>query len=101
MLNVRVRTISDHGATIAGYTTQIFFSDADKDRVLRGAAAYNTRSPHNDPTSDENDTVLSRADFATNIVKIKGSIKHGFKATFNIALDNAEVDAKGSLGRPN
>ena len=35
------------GATIAGYTTQIFFSDADNDRVLTGAAPYNTRSPQN------------------------------------------------------
>ena len=100
-IHVRVRKLSHRGATIAGYTTQIFFSDADNDRVLTGAAPYNTRSPQKDPTTDENDTVLTRADFATNIVNVNGQIEHGFKTTFNIALDNAEVDAKGSLGRPN
>ena len=100
-IHVRVRKLSHRGATIAGYTTQIFFSDADNDRVLTGAAPYNTRSPQNDPTTDENDTVLTRADFATNIVNVNGSIEHGFKTTFDIALDNVEVDAKGSLGRPN
>ena len=100
-IHVRVRKLSHRGATIAGYTTQIFFSDADNDRVLTGAAPYNTRSPQKDPTTDENDTVLTRADFATNIVNVNGSIEHGFKTTFNIALDNAEVDANGSVGRPN
>jgi protocatechuate 3,4-dioxygenase beta subunit len=99
-IHVRVRKLSHSGSTIAGYTTQIFFSDADNKRVLTGAAPYNTRSPQNDPTTDENDTVLIRADFATNIVSVKGSIDHGLRATFNIALDNAEVDATGSLGRP-
>lgn len=99
-IHVRVRRLSDSGATIAGYTTQIFFSDADNKRVLTGAAPYNTRSPRTDPTTDENDTVLTRADFATNIVPVKGSIEHGFRSTFNIALDNTEVDARGSLGRP-
>jgi len=37
-IHVRVRTLSSRGATIAGYTTQIFFSDADNDRVLTRAA---------------------------------------------------------------
>ena len=69
--------------------------------MLAGAAPYNTRSPQNDPTTDENDTVLTRADFATNIVNVNGSIEQGFKTTFDIALDNVEVDAKGSVGRPN
>jgi hypothetical protein len=87
--------------TIAGYTTQIFFSDIDNDRVLTGAAPYNTRSPRKDPTTDENDTVLSSADDTTNIVAVKGSIAKGFSATFNIALNNTEVNAKGSLSRPN
>ena len=59
-IHVRVRKLSSSGATIAGYTTQIFFSDADNDRVLTGAAPYNTRSPQKDPTTDENDTVLQQ-----------------------------------------
>ena len=99
-IHVRVRKLHSSGATIAGYTTQIFFSDADNTRVLTGAAPYNTRSPQTDPTTDENDTVLTRADFATNIVKVKGSIRSGYAAVFNIAGDAAEVAATGSLGRP-
>ena len=86
-IHARVRKLSHTGATIAGYTTQIFFSDADNDRVLTGATPYNTRSPQTDPTTDQNDTVLTSADFATNIVKVNGTIEHGFKTTFNIALD--------------
>src|SRR5262249_50834139 len=85
----------------AGYTTQIFFSDADNTRVLTGAAPYSTRSPQTDPTSDENDTVLTAADFATNVIRVKGSIRHGYTAVFDIAADIAEGDAAGSLGRPN
>ena len=69
--------------------------------MLTGAAPYNTRSPQKDPTTDENDTILTRAGFATNIVNVNGTIERGFKTTFNIALDTAEVDATGSLGRPN
>jgi protocatechuate 3,4-dioxygenase beta subunit len=100
-IHVRVRKLSHGGSTIAGYTTQIFFSDADNDRVLTGAAPYNTRSPRKDPTTDENDSVLTSAHVATNVVKVTGSIKDGFTTTFNIALDQAEVDATGSLARPN
>ncbi len=100
-IHMRVRKLTHTGATIAGYTTQIFFSDTDNDHVLTNAAPYNTRLPQKDPTTDENDTVLTSANFATNIVNVKGSIKHGYAVTFNVALDNAEVDAKGSLGRPN
>jgi len=100
-IHVRVRKLSHTGATIAGYTTQIFFSDADNDHVLTGAAPYNTRSPQKDPTTDKTDTVLTSADYATNVVKVEGSIKRGYAATFNIALDHAEGTAKGSLGRPN
>jgi protocatechuate 3,4-dioxygenase beta subunit len=99
-IHVRVRALASSGATIAGYTTQIFFSDADNDRVLTGAAPYNTRSPQKDPTTDENDTVLTSAARATNIVAVKGSVARGFSATFNIVVDNAEVDATGSLSRP-
>ncbi|HTX29829.1 MAG TPA: hypothetical protein VMD09_00495 [Solirubrobacteraceae bacterium] len=99
-IHVRVRKLSQHGATIAGYTTQIFFSDADNDHVLTDATPYNSRSPQKDPTTDENDTVLSSADDATNIVKVRGTIGHGYAATFNISVDTAEIEAKGSLGRP-
>jgi protocatechuate 3,4-dioxygenase beta subunit len=100
-IHVRVRKLASSGATIAGYTTQIFFSDSDNDRVLTGAAPYNARSPEKDPTTDENDTVLASNDDSTNIVKVKGSIARGFSATFNIALDDGEVDATGSLSRAN
>jgi protocatechuate 3,4-dioxygenase beta subunit len=99
-IHVRVRKLSTSGATIAGYTTQIFFSDADNNRVLTGAAPYDSRSPQKDTTTDENDTVLQSSDRVTNIVSVKGSIRRGFAATFNIIVDNAEVSAKGSLSRP-
>jgi protocatechuate 3,4-dioxygenase beta subunit len=100
-IHVRVRKLSGHGATIAGYTTQIFFSDRDNDAVLSGAAPYNTRSPQNDPTTDENDTVLQSADIATNLAAVAGNLNDGFTTTFNIELDHAEVTARGSLARPN
>lgn len=100
-IHVRVRNLSASGTTIAGYTTQIFFSDTDNERVLTGARPYNRRSPRTDPTTDENDTVLTSADHSTNVVAVMGSIHNGFSATFNIALTNAEVTATGSLGRPN
>ena len=61
-IHVRVRKLSGSGATIAGYTTQIFFSDADNNRVLSGVAPYNTRSPQRDPTTDEGDTVLQTSE---------------------------------------
>jgi protocatechuate 3,4-dioxygenase beta subunit len=99
-IHVRVRRLSHAGKTIAGYTTQIFFSDSDNDRIFNGAAPYNTREPKDDPTTDENDVVLSSADFATNIVPTVGSVEKGFKAIFDIVLDNSEVDAAGGLGRP-
>jgi hypothetical protein len=99
-IQVRVRKLYSSGATIAGYTTQIFFSDADDAHVLTGAAPYNNRSPQTDPTTDETDTVLTDGDFATNIVRVKGSINHGYTAAFNIAADLAEVDAAGSVSRP-
>jgi protocatechuate 3,4-dioxygenase beta subunit len=100
-IHVRVRRLSGSGATIAGYTTQIFFSDADNDRVLTRAAPYNARDPQADPTTDENDTVLTDAARATNVVAVRGAVGTGFTATFNIALDDAQVDAAGSLARPN
>jgi protocatechuate 3,4-dioxygenase beta subunit len=99
-IHVRVRKLSANGATIAGYTTQIFFSDADNDRVLTGAPPYDSRSPQEDATTDENDSVLQSSDDATNIVSVKGDLRQGFSTIFNIILDHAEVIAKGSLGRP-
>ena len=100
-IHVRVRKLHSSGSTVAGYTTQIFFSDTDNDHIFNGAAPYNTRDPTDDPTTDENDTVITKADFATNIVKVRGRIAQGYTATFNVALDKSEVDATGSLGRPN
>ena len=99
-IHVRVRHLSHGGATIAGYTTQIFFTDAANDHVLTAATPYNARSPQTDPTTDENDTVLSTADVTTNVVGVHGSIAHGYTATFNIAATAAEVSATGSLARP-
>jgi protocatechuate 3,4-dioxygenase beta subunit len=100
-IHVRVRKLHSSGATIAGYTTQIFFSDTNNTHVLTAAAPYNARSPQTGPTTDESDTVMTSADFATNIVAVKGSIGTGYTAVFNIAADLAEVDAAGSLSRPN
>jgi protocatechuate 3,4-dioxygenase beta subunit len=99
-IHVRVRKLSSSGATIAGYTTQIFFSDADNAKVLTGAAPYDTRSPQQDPTTDENDTVLRSADDATNIVAVSGNVVDGFAATFNIMLDEQQTTTSGSLSRP-
>ena len=98
-IHVRVRRLSSNGTTIAGYTTQIFFSDSDNDRVLTGAAPYNTRNPETDRTTDENDSVLASADHATNVVAVRGSVATGFRATFNIALSDAEAGAADSLAQ--
>ncbi len=94
-IHVRVRTLSHGGATVAGYTTQIFFTDAANTHVLTQASPYNARSPQSDPTTDENDNVLPSADIATNVVNVHGSINHGYTATFNIAATTAEVTAAG------
>ena len=99
-IHVRVRRLASSGATIAGFTTQIFFSDQANDHVLQNAAPYNTRSPQDDPTSDESDTVLTGADHSTNIVEASGSIRAGYTAHFNIAISAADASTKGSLGRP-
>lgn len=45
--------------------------------------------------------LLTSADFATNIVPVQGSLGNGYAAVFNIAADIVEVDATGSLSRPN
>ena len=99
-IHVRVRVLSSSGATGAGYTTQIFFSDADNNRVLTGAEPYNSRSPQKDPTTDENDTVLQSSERSTNVVPVTGTLATGFAATFNIVLTHGEVSATGSLSRP-
>lgn len=100
-IHVRVRTLHSSGATIAGFTTQIFFSDAANTHVLTRAAPYNSRSPQTDPTTDENDSVMTTTARASNIVPVKGSVATGYSAVFNIVADLAEVDATGSLSRPN
>jgi protocatechuate 3,4-dioxygenase beta subunit len=100
-IHVRVRKLHTSGATIAGYTTQMFFSDTDNTHVLTSATPSNTRSPQTDPTTDENDTVLTSADVTTNVVRVTGSVNNGYLAVFNIAADIAEVDATGSLSRSN
>jgi protocatechuate 3,4-dioxygenase beta subunit len=85
-IHVRVRTYN--GSSVAtDYTTQIFFSDADNNTVLSGAAPYNTRSPKTDPTTDATDMVFQQASGAAgNIVSVAGSIAEGFAATFTIGL---------------
>ena len=68
---------------------------------LTVAPPYNTRSPQTDQTTDENDSVLTSAARATNVVAVKGTVGTGFSAVFNIALSDAEAAAAGSLARPN
>ena len=85
-IHVRVRIYDPSGRVATNYTTQIFFSDADNDTVLSGAAPYNTRFPKTDPTTDENDNVLTPSADATNMVPVTGSIADGFAATFTIGL---------------
>jgi protocatechuate 3,4-dioxygenase beta subunit len=94
-IHVRVRTY-DGRSVATNYTTQIFFSDAENAAVLAGAAPYNTRSPKTDPTSDENDNVLTSAADATNIVPVSGSIADGFDATFTIGLTGVAANASGT-----
>ena len=85
-IHVRVRTY-DGSAVATNYTTQIFFSDADNDAVMSGAAPYNTRSPKTDPTTDETDNILASSSArATNVVPVSGSIADGFAAAFTIGL---------------
>jgi protocatechuate 3,4-dioxygenase beta subunit len=84
-IHVRVRTY-DGSSVATNYTTQIFFSDADNDTVLSGAAPYNTRSPKTDPTTDETDNVLTSSAHATNVVPVTGNVTDGFAATFTIGL---------------
>jgi protocatechuate 3,4-dioxygenase beta subunit len=85
-IHVRVRTYNG-SAVATNYTTQIFFSDADNNAVLSGAAPYNTRSPKTDPTTNQTDNVLGQAGSVSgNIVGVSGSLAEGFAAVFNIGL---------------
>jgi protocatechuate 3,4-dioxygenase beta subunit len=90
-IHVRVRTY-DGNAVATNYTTQIFFSDADNDTVLSGAAPYNTRSPKTDPTTDETDSILGSSK-STNVVPVSGSVSEGFAATFTIGLSGVASNA--------
>jgi protocatechuate 3,4-dioxygenase beta subunit len=92
-IHVRVRTY-DGSSVATDYTTQIFFSDADNNTVLSGAAPYNTRSPKTDPTTDETDMVFQQAAGAAgNIVSVAGSIAEGYAATFTIGLSGVASNA--------
>jgi len=44
--------------------------------------------------------VLQSADDATNIVSVTGNLHTGFAATFNIAVDESQADATGTLSAP-
>ncbi len=91
-IHVRVRTY-DGSSVATNYTTQIFFSDADNDTVLSGAAPYDARSPKTDPTTDETDNVLTSSAHATNIVPVTGTIAEGFAGTFTIGLTGVASNA--------
>lgn len=94
-IHVRVRTY-DGSEVATNYTTQIFFSDADNDAVLSGAAPYKSRSPKTDPTTDETDGIFASAGArATNVVPVSGSISDGFAATFTIGLTGVASNADG------
>jgi protocatechuate 3,4-dioxygenase beta subunit len=105
-IHVRVRTYDASGNAATNYTTQIFFSDAANNAVLTGAAPYNTRTPTADPTTDENDNVLTSSARATNVVPVTGSIASGYDATFDIylsgvrgaaAADSSDVSVSATL----
>jgi protocatechuate 3,4-dioxygenase beta subunit len=89
-IHVRVRTYDTSGNVATNYTTQIFFTDAANSTVLTGAAPYNTRTPATDPTTDENDNVLTSAAVATNVVPVSGSVAGGYDATFTIYLSGVK-----------
>ena len=89
-IHVRVRTYDAGGNVATNYTTQIFFTDSANNAVLSGAAPYNTRTPTADPTTDENDNVLTSSATATNVVSVSGSLSNGYDATFNIYLSGVQ-----------
>jgi protocatechuate 3,4-dioxygenase beta subunit len=99
-IHVRVRAYDSSGAVATNYTTQIFFSDADNRTVLTGAAPYSSRSPQDDPTSNETDNVLTSAARSTNVVPVTGSVSAGFATTFTIVLTGLpKTAATGSAGK--
>ena len=89
-IHVRVRTYDAGGNVATNYTTQIFFTDSANNAVLSGAVPYNTRTPTADPTTDENDNVLTSAATATNVVPVSGSLSSGYDAAFNIYLSGVQ-----------
>ena len=89
-IHVRVRTYDAGGNVATNYTTQIFFTDSANNAVLSGAAPYNTRTPTADPTTDENDNVLTSSATATNVVAVSGSLASGYDATFDIYLSGVQ-----------
>jgi protocatechuate 3,4-dioxygenase beta subunit len=106
-IHVRVRTYDASGNVATNYTTQIFFTDAANSAVLNGAAPYSSRMPASDPTTDENDNVLTSSSRATNVVPVTGSVASGYDATFDIylsgvrgaatAADSSDVAVSASL----
>jgi protocatechuate 3,4-dioxygenase beta subunit len=98
-VHVRVRAYDASRAVATNYTTQIFFSDADNETVLTGAAPYSSRRPQDDPTSNETDNVLTSSARATNISPVTGSVATGFATTFTIVLNGLpKAAATGSAG---
>jgi protocatechuate 3,4-dioxygenase beta subunit len=97
-IHVRIRTYDTTGAVATNYTTQIFFSDDANDTVLSGGAPYKTRSPANNPTTDETDNVLTAAADATNIVPVTGSIANGYAATFTVMLSGSNLGTTVAAG---
>jgi protocatechuate 3,4-dioxygenase beta subunit len=95
-IHVRVRAYDASGSVATNYTTQIFFSDADNKTVLTGAAPYSSRSPQDDPTSNETDMVMTSAARATNIAPVTGSVGSGFATTFTIVLTGLPAAAAGA-----
>jgi protocatechuate 3,4-dioxygenase beta subunit len=63
-IHVRGRTYDSARNVVTNYTTQTFFTDAANDAVLSSASPYDSRSPTDDPTTDENDNVLASSDYA-------------------------------------
>jgi protocatechuate 3,4-dioxygenase beta subunit len=89
-IHVRVRAYTND-TVVTNYTTQIFFPDSQNDAVFAAAPPYSARTPVDDPTTNETDTVLRSADDATNIVSATGSVANGYKATFTITLDSSST----------
>jgi len=94
-IHVRVRTFNG-GTTVLNYTTQIFFSDAQNDAVMTGAAPYSSRSPQTPDTSDETDNILGSSE-STNVIALSGSNSAGWSGTFDIALDDGSSESAATI----